>query len=186
MDKKINHNSFSSILANEVMKDFKETQQKPNLHGNKEANGTVAAQWKTQDEIQQKIIKLESLLNLYSDLHRQSENSQRIKVLKKISRKVFYEQYYFANRPVILRSFIKDWPAMKKWSPGYFSEHFGKIPVEITHNREKDAAYEKNFHRNVTTIPFADFIELITKAQSSNDVYLVARNYFLAASNSLA
>ena len=38
----------------------------------------------------------------------------------------FFTQYAKPNRPVVLKDFAKDWPALKKWSPEYFEETYGE------------------------------------------------------------
>lgn len=133
-----------------------------------------------QDSLSKRVEKLESLLNYYSDLYRQSGEAGKIPVKERISGQEFFDQYYFRNRPVILRSMMGNWPALEKWRPDYLSKHYGHIPVEITRGREKEAAYEKEFHKTAATVPFGAFIQQIEGRPNSNDIYLVARNYFFS------
>jgi hypothetical protein len=134
----------------------------------------------SQKELLKKIQKLESLLNLYGDLYRQTASAAKIDECTGITTDVFFNNYYFLNKPVVIKSLMKNWPALAKWTPGYFSEKYGDVPIEITEGREKDNAYEKNFHTTVSTICFREFIEQIKKRPFSNDMYLVARNYFFS------
>jgi hypothetical protein len=131
-------------------------------------------------ELLKKNQKLESLLNLYSDLYKQTAGAAKIDEYTGISTDVFFNNYYFLNKPVIIKSLMADWPALAKWTPDYFSQKYGDVPVEITKGREKDNAYEKNFHTTVSTICFREFVEQIKKRPFSNDMYLVARNYFFS------
>jgi hypothetical protein len=167
-------NDLSFQLERQMMNSFR---QAPAGSG---PYGTHPAGSPTSQDLLQRVEKLESLLNFYSDLHRQSGSAGKIDVRDQISGKDFFENYYFRNQPVILTSLMGDWPAMKKWCPDYFSGHYGHIPVEITRGREKDQDYEKDFRKTVATIPFGEFIEQIKQQTSSNDIYLVARNYFFS------
>jgi hypothetical protein len=133
-----------------------------------------------QEQPSKRVEKLESLLNFYSDLYRQSGEAGKIPVRERLSGKDFFEQYYFRNKPVILRSMMGDWPALEKWNPDYLLSRYGHIPVEITRGREKEAGYEKEFHKTVATVPFEEFIQQIEGRPTSNDIYLVARNYFFS------
>lgn len=47
--------------------------------------------------------KLEGLLDLYGDLHRQAEGHTRVDRHESLPREEFFERYYFQNRPVVLR-----------------------------------------------------------------------------------
>ncbi len=134
----------------------------------------------TQMDLVRRIKKLESLLNLYSDLNRQSGQANRIDSVDQISGEAFFDEYYYRNRPVVLKSMMRDWPALKRWSPAYFLERYGDVPVNITRGRQQDAAYEKNFQKTVATVPFREFIRLIQTHPESNDIYIVARNYFFS------
>ncbi|HNK68700.1 MAG TPA: cupin-like domain-containing protein [Flavobacteriales bacterium] len=41
------------------------------------------------------------------------------------------EEYVMKSRPVVLTDTVKDWPAMKKWTPQYFKERYGAIKHEV-------------------------------------------------------
>lgn len=142
--------------------------------------GDVAVSKSAMTQLAEKNHKLESLLNLYSDLYRLSGKAEKIDEQKEIDGKTFFDRYYFPNKPVILTSMMQDWPALKKWKPDFFLTEYGHVPIEITKGREKNEAYEKNFRKTITKMPFGEFIELIQKNPVSNDSYLVARNYFFS------
>lgn len=119
-----------------------------------------------------------SFLNLYSELHRQSRGAGTVDVLKGISRTDFYENYYSLNRPVILKNSAGGSAAVRAWSPEYFKEHYGSVPVEITANRNSRPDYESNFRQTVQTVTMAELAERLRREGETNDFYLVARNYF--------
>ncbi|MBZ4416548.1 cupin-like domain-containing protein [Myxococcus sp. RHSTA-1-4] len=54
--------------------------------------------------------KLEGLLDLYGDLHRQAEGHARVDRHESLSREDFFDRYYFRNRPVVLRGAVVEEP----------------------------------------------------------------------------
>ena len=59
--------------------------------------------------------KLEGLLDLYGDLHRQAEGHARVDRHESLSREAFFERYYFQNRPVVLRGTVVE--PVGTWTP---------------------------------------------------------------------
>jgi Rps23 Pro-64 3,4-dihydroxylase Tpa1-like proline 4-hydroxylase len=122
--------------------------------------------------------RLTSVLNLYGELYRQSQRAGRVDVVRQISRSEFYESYYFANRPVLLKGVLETSEAVKKWSPEFFSRAYGAVPIQITAGRNTDPEYETHFRQTAHTITMAEFVERLSLDPETNDFYLVARNYF--------
>lgn len=122
--------------------------------------------------------RCESLLNLYSNLYRQSCRASSVDVLREISQAEFYENYYFMNRPLILKGLAAKSPAVNTWSPEFFARNHGSVPVQITADRNSISDYEVSFRQTVRTVTLADFVQRICREGSTNDIYLVARNYF--------
>lgn len=122
--------------------------------------------------------RLLSLMTLYSDLHRQSVNRDKIHALRKVSHAEFYEDYYFLNRPVIYRGLVSSSVAVRTWSPELFAEKYGSVPVQITVGRERIPNYEINYQQTVRTIMMTDFVHRLRQNGETNDFYLVARNHF--------
>ncbi|HVI05430.1 MAG TPA: DUF6065 family protein, partial [Sphingomicrobium sp.] len=52
-----------------------------------------------------------------------------------ITSEEFLENYYAANRPVILTSEMDDWPALAKWTPQYLKEKVGGKAIEFQGGR---------------------------------------------------
>jgi hypothetical protein len=90
----------------------------------------------------------------------------------------FFQQYFFTNRPVVLTGLTDDWPAVRMWGPDHFRSRYGHVEVEITHRRDTDDRYERNFGEHRTTVPFAEYVAMV-ESGSGNDHYLVARNHVL-------
>lgn len=176
---------FSHFLGHQIQNTFYNASTHQPISVNVHENGgniaaTTLFDKNAHQELLKKINKLESLLNMYSDLHRQSGQGNKIDRLARISGKKFFKEYYYKNMPVILTDMMKRWPALKKWSPDFFLKEFKDVPVEITQGRSKNPTYEKNFRSTVNSISFSEFIHLIREDPESNDIYLVARNYFFS------
>jgi Rps23 Pro-64 3,4-dihydroxylase Tpa1-like proline 4-hydroxylase len=118
-----------------------------------------------------------SLRPLYSALHRASHRAQQIDIRVGLAATEFFEDYYFSNRPVLLRDAMRDSPAVRSWSPEFFKRHYAQVQVQITSGRDSDPDYELHFRRSITTVPLGEYVERVLNG-ASNDVYIVARNYF--------
>lgn len=130
-------------------------------------------------DAQQRIAKLESLLDAYSHLFRQSGTHESIETETSIEPSRFFERYYFGHRPVILRGMIDDWPATHTWSPSYLADRYGDVSVEISDNRESDAEYESNFSSHRRELLLRDYVAMVQNGGRTNDFYLVGKNLAL-------
>jgi Rps23 Pro-64 3,4-dihydroxylase Tpa1-like proline 4-hydroxylase len=119
-----------------------------------------------------------ALLRLYSALHRQSPRAATVDVVSELSGGEFFEHYYTKNRPVLLKGALTASDAVRRWSPAYFRERFGTVPVEITASRNRDDDYELHFRQTVRTVTLSEFVDRLSTESDTNDFYLVARNYF--------
>ncbi len=44
---------------------------------------------------------------------------------------MFMEQFVQRHTPVVVRGAVRDWPALRKWTPAFFSTHFGDALVPV-------------------------------------------------------
>jgi len=88
----------------------------------------------------------------------------------------FFRHYYAASRPVVLTDTIRRWPQVAMWSPAWFRQRFGEVPVAVTMDRATDPDYDRNTPAHTRTMTMGAFVDLIEAAGTSNDIYLVARN----------
>lgn len=89
----------------------------------------------------------------------------------------FFEDYYFASRPVVITGMMRGWPAMERWKdPGYLKERLGHFSVEVQADRDSDPAYELVQHRHRHWVKFAEFVDRVHSTGSSNDFYMTASN----------
>ena len=90
----------------------------------------------------------------------------------------FFRDHFAARVPVVFRSCWRDSPAVRRWSPEWFAEHYGEVSVEATSGRQGTAKYEQRFSSLCRKIRLADFVERLRVEPESNDFYIVARNLF--------
>lgn len=88
----------------------------------------------------------------------------------------FFEEFYAANRPVVLTGLIDHWPALTKWSLDYLDEKVGNALVELQAERGKAADYEraKDNHKRGTRL--RSVTAAMRKVDASNDFYITAYN----------
>lgn len=101
-----------------------------------------------------------------------------IPVATRISPEEFFEQYYYANRPVILRGLMRGWRARRVWSPGYFARQFGNLTVEIAGERDRDPDYDSNFDSHRRRMRMSEFVRAV-KRGATNDIYISGKNGLL-------
>ena len=119
-----------------------------------------------------------ALLELYRNLYRKSRRSGSVDCRVNLSGDEFLENYYFENRPVLLKGAMTESAAVRTWTPEYFAEHYGDVPVTVTDGREGDPDYESNFESTLRTVKLKDLCTRLRREPDSNDYYLVARNGF--------
>jgi hypothetical protein len=122
--------------------------------------------------------KSASFLRALADQFRQSPAARSVPKLDRLDPREFFERFYFANRPVVLRGLMRGWPALKRWTPEYFAHRFGDSTLEIVDGRSRDPHYESNFLSLRRKIRMKEFVRRIEECGESNDFYLSARNFF--------
>lgn len=63
-----------------------------------------------------------------------------------LSPEEFFSEYAMKNRPVIITDVMKDWDALKKWTPQYFADHY---PDKIVQFRDKSELPMNTFIKKV-------------------------------------
>ncbi|MCP3104459.1 cupin-like domain-containing protein [Myxococcus sp. K15C18031901] len=119
---------------------------------------------------------LESVMDVYSELHRQSGGHATLERREKLSADEFFARYYFGHRPVVLTGMMEDWPAMGRWSLPYLAERVGDAEVEVMtgRNANPDHAPESDKHRS--TMSFRAYVQQVATGGETNDYYMVPRN----------
>jgi hypothetical protein len=122
--------------------------------------------------------KCASILEIQRDLAKLNPKARNIERRRDLSAPEFLERYYAANRPVILCDLMTLWKAPAKWTPEYLKATCGEEIVEIMAARNTNPDYEVNDARHRQKIKFADFVNMVSAGNDTNDYYLTARNEF--------
>ena len=123
-----------------------------------------------------RLSKRDWLLGAYRKLNRLRANSDEIERRHRLSRAEFVDRYYSASRPVIITGMLDDWPALSKWGLEYFAREFGSREVQVQVGRGASDNYEAGRDQFRKTMVFAEFIERVSAAGNSNDIYITASN----------
>lgn len=116
--------------------------------------------------------KMDGLLDAYAGMYRRSSESKAIPEVTALSEEDFREEFYYRNRPVIVRGGASHWPAVARWTPAFFRQRFGDVEIEYMEgaNRYRHAG---DVHRRTSVAQFVDRIE---STRASNEFYIVATN----------
>lgn len=79
--------------------------------------------------------------------------------VKSITKEDFIRYYYKPQRPVLIESLTKDWPAYKKWNLDYIQERSGDQIVPLYNN--KPATGKQSVYQPVKEVKLYDYIELL-------------------------
>jgi len=128
---------------------------------------------------QQVLRKLESVVANQQRVWQSASDYTQVERRVEVGHDEFLERYVRGCRPVVLTGLARDWPALERWSPAYFRQHFGHLDVEVQRGRASDPAFEVNKlqHRHVQRL--ADFIDEVVGGGPTNDYYMTANNEVL-------
>jgi hypothetical protein len=130
-------------------------------------------------ELLQRLRKLESLLDVQQATRELSPSAGFVPRRRELGGAEFLEEFYTANRPVLIEDFATSWPALRRWCPQYLGDRFGAQQVQVMSGRDADDRYEVNWESHQTTMTLREYVDVITGAGESNDRYLVANNRLL-------
>jgi len=114
-------------------------------------------------------------LDIYAKLAAQS-GVLAIPTVDEIDPKIFFRDFYFANRPVKLTGLVDHWPALEKWTLDFLEESLGDTVVEVQGERGKAATYESNKDPHKRHVKLREIIALLRRDEPSNDYYITAYN----------
>lgn len=123
-----------------------------------------------------KLRKQQWVLKTVSQMNDLSKSATDVPRRSNLSSEEFLEQYYAANRPVVLTDCLKKWKAMELWTPDYLKERFGYLNVAVQANRQSDKHYEVNKNSHRRSIALSEFVDMVKSAGETNDFYLTAND----------
>jgi hypothetical protein len=125
---------------------------------------------------QQMTRKLESIMLNQCKLQQFSPAFNVVERRNNLSQQELFENYFLANRPVVITDMADQWPQLKNWSPQYLKARFGEVDVEVQYGRGADKNYEQNKLAHRKTMPLGAFVDAVEAAGPSNDMYMTANN----------
>jgi hypothetical protein len=125
--------------------------------------------------LRRQMAKRDWTLQLHGRLHDVREGGLSVPRVDKIEPRRFFEEFYAANRPVILTGLVDHWPALTKWTLDYLDETVGDAVVELQGERNTAGDYELAKDRHKREARLRDITAAI-RAGPSNDFYLTAYN----------
>jgi len=131
---------------------------------------------KGAERLHNRLKKRDWILATYRKLNRLRPRSDEIERRHKLSRGEFLEDYYCANRPVIITGMMDGWPALWKWGLDYFAETFADREVDVQVGRNAGGNYEAQREKFRRKMIFSDFIEKVRTSGVTNDFYITASN----------
>jgi len=123
--------------------------------------------------------KLSDLNDLILDLDNRSESRSQVPVETNIEATSFFENYYTANRPVILKGIVNKWPAVDKWSLDFFRHEFGSTVIQYQ-CRDLSDDHVQAFFENSRLGTLASYIDLIeSDGPDVRQYYLMSQDQLL-------
>jgi len=126
--------------------------------------------------LQRRIAKRDWALRIHGRLAGVRKEGLSIPTVNGIEAVRFFEDFYAANRPVVLTGLVDHWPALTKWSLDYLADRVGDATVELQAQRTSAEYYELAKDRHKRMMRMDAVIDAIRKAGTSNDFYVTAYN----------
>ncbi len=99
-----------------------------------------------------------------------SLNFSTVDSVATISRKDFSDAYFTPLRPLIIRDLAKSWPALKKWTPDFFSKQYGDRQVKLYDEGFVEAG--DSYMSQAKFIPLREFINTVTNTSQDLRMFL--------------
>jgi hypothetical protein len=122
--------------------------------------------------LHRRIAKRDWALQIYGRLAKELS----IPTVDKIDPARFFDEFYAANRPVVLTGLVDHWPALTNWSLDYLAKKVGNAAVELQAQRTAADDYELAKDRHKRVLPMRAVIDAIRQAEATNDFYVTAYN----------
>lgn len=129
-------------------------------------------------QLHQRLEKLESVLDVVHHIT-SPPNWIDVPVESGLSPSAFYELYYRANRPVVLRHLVDGWAALDKWTPEWLRDTYGDHLVALQSGRTDTRRYELDHDTLTIELPLREVVTRMLRDSPSNDIYIDAANGLL-------
>ena len=81
--------------------------------------------------------------------------------------------------PVVIRGFLRSWPAFGRWSPAYFAHRFGRSEVEVMTGIRQNRPEDASPYRQRLRMTMGELVDTFARDAGAGDIYLVAQNQML-------
>lgn len=122
------------------------------------------------------LAKRDWLMRTRRKLARLSRQQSGLAAYQTITRQQFLDHHYAAHRPALIRGEMRDWPALRLWTPDYLRQKVGSAPIQYQGGRAAREDYERNKDAHSREMPFDAYIDMITRDGVGNDAYITAYN----------
>lgn len=95
---------------------------------------------------------------------------QPVDVVDNISAADFKQQYYYPQKPLVIKDLSKSWPAYEKWNWDYFKQLVGEQKVGLYNNIKSDAYTPINTADDYKT--FGEYIDMISQGPAAWRIFL--------------
>ncbi|MBW2937046.1 cupin-like domain-containing protein [Aureisphaera sp. CAU 1614] len=95
---------------------------------------------------------------------------QEIERVATITKEEFLKNYFKPQRPVIIESFVDDWPAIKKWNLDYMAEVAGDIEVPLYDDRP--VRHDEGFNQAHAKMKMKEYVALLKKEPTRYRIFL--------------
>jgi hypothetical protein len=97
-------------------------------------------------------------------------NLHAIPVRETLTAAEFQTEFVKPNKPVVMKSYSQNWPALTKWTYDYFKQHCGDVMVPLY--AEAMADKESNYMASDNKMRFADYLDLLKKGPTLQRMFL--------------
>ncbi len=95
---------------------------------------------------------------------------QPVDTVDTLTREEFKKNYFKPQKPVVIKHFVDDWEAVKKWDFDYMKQVAGDKIVPLYDNRPVD--YRDGFNEPHATMKMSEYIDLLQKEPTKYRIFL--------------
>lgn len=99
-----------------------------------------------------------------------SLNLQHIPRVKNITKEDFIKHYFKPQQPVVIESFIEDWPAYSKWNLDYMKSIAGDVTVPLYDDRP--VHHKDGFNQPHAKMKMGDYVDLLKSEPTKFRIFL--------------
>lgn len=93
-----------------------------------------------------------------------------IDVRENITKEEFKKEYLKPQKPVVIKGYVKDWPAYEKWDLDYMAEIAGDKEVPLYDDRPVD--YKDGFNEPHAKMKMSEYVDLLKREPTRYRIFL--------------